>query len=48
MYLFFFEFFPYLGHYKILSQVPCAIQQALVVYLFKYVAVLVAQSCPTA
>ena len=30
----FFRFFSLIGHYKILSIVPCAIQQVLVGYLF--------------
>ena len=34
IYLFFFRFFSHLGYYRILSIVPCAIQQFLVVYLF--------------
>ena len=35
MYLFFFKFFSHLGYYRILSRVPCAIQQVLVGYLFE-------------
>ena len=34
IYLFFFKFFSLLDYYKILSIVPCAIQQVLVNYLF--------------
>ena len=34
MYLFFFKFFSHLGYYRILTRVPCAIQQVLVGYLF--------------
>ena len=33
IYLFFFKFFSHLGYYRILSRVPCRIQQVLV-YLF--------------
>ena len=34
MYIFFFRFFSLISYYKILSIVPCAIQQVLVGYLF--------------
>ena len=34
IYISFFRFFSLIGYYKILSIVPCAIQQVLVVYLF--------------
>ena len=34
LYLFFFRFFSIIGCYKILSIVPCAIQQVLIGYLF--------------
>ena len=33
-YIFFFRLLSIIGYYKILNIVPCAIQQALVVYLF--------------
>ena len=33
-YIFFFRFFSIIGYYKILNIVPCAIQWALVGYLF--------------
>ena len=43
IYLFFFKFFSHLGYYRILSRVPCAMQQVLVItfilfsfYLFIY------------
>ena len=32
--LFFFRFFSCIGHYRVLSRVPCAIQQVLFSYLF--------------
>ena len=32
IYPFFFRFFPHIGYYKILSRVPCAIQQVMVIY----------------
>ena len=31
---FFFRFFSHIGHYRILSSVPCAVQEVLVGYLF--------------
>ena len=34
VYLFFFRFFPHVCYYRLLSSVPCAIQQVLVDYLF--------------
>ena len=34
VYIFFLRFFSFIGYYKILSRVPCAIQQVLVGYLF--------------
>ena len=34
MYIFFFKFFSYLGYYRVLSRVHCAIQYVLVGYLF--------------
>ena len=34
IYLFFFKFFSHLGYYRILSRVPCTIQQVPVGYLF--------------
>ena len=34
MYLFFFRFFSHIGYYKVLSRVPCAIQQVLADYIF--------------
>ena len=34
IYLFFFRFFSPISYYRILSRVPCAIQQVLVVYRF--------------
>ena len=34
IYMFFFTFFFFIGYFKILSRVPCAIQQVLVGYLF--------------
>ena len=50
MYLFFFKFFSHLGYYRILTRVPCAIQQALVGYLFyftfKLISFLVALDLP--
>ena len=33
-YLFFFLFSSHIGHYRVLSRVPCAIQQVLISYLF--------------
>ena len=30
----FFRFFSHIGHYRVLSRVPCAIQQVLISYLF--------------
>ena len=32
--LFFFRLFSHIGHYRVLSRVPCAIQQVLISYLF--------------
>ena len=29
-----FRFFSHIGHYRVLSRVPCAIQQVLISYLF--------------
>ena len=46
---FFLRFFSHIGYYRVLSRVPCAIQQVLTSNLF-YIFVptcLVAQSCPT-
>ena len=34
IYPFFFRFFSHIGYYRILSRVPCALQQVLVDYLF--------------
>ena len=34
LYVFFFRFFSLIGYYKILSRVPCAMQQDLVGYPF--------------
>ena len=34
IYIFFFRFFSIIGYYKVQNMVPCAIQQALVIYLF--------------
>ena len=34
IYMFFFRFFSIIDYFKILSRVPCAVQQVLVVYLF--------------
>ena len=34
IYSFFFRFFPHIGYYRILSVVPCAVQQAFVDDLF--------------
>ena len=34
IYPLFFRFFSHIGHYRVLSRVPCAIQQVLVSYLF--------------
>ena len=34
IYPLFFKFFSHIGHYRVLSRVPCAVQQVLVVYLF--------------
>ena len=34
IYPLFFRFFSYTGHYRVLSRVPCAIQQVLISYLF--------------
>ena len=34
MSLFFFNVFPHLGYYRILSSIPCAIQEVLVGYPF--------------
>ena len=41
IYSFFFRFFSHIGYYRILSRVPCAVQQALVGYLFYILAVCV-------
>jgi len=43
--LFFLKFFPHLGYYRLLSRVPCAIQQVLVGYPFKYACILSRFSC---
>ena len=34
IYPFFFRFFSHIGYYRILSKIPCAIQQVLLGYLF--------------
>ena len=34
IYPLFFRFFSHLGHYRVLSRVPCAVQQILMSYLF--------------
>ena len=34
IYPLFFRFYSHIGHYRVLSRVPCAVQQVLVVYLF--------------
>ena len=34
LYSLFFRFFAHIGHYRVLSRVPCAIQQILISYLF--------------
>ena len=34
IYPLFFRFFSHIGHYRVLSRVPCAIQQVLICYLF--------------
>ena len=34
IYPLFFRFFSHIGHYRVLSRVPCAIQQVLISYLF--------------
>ena len=34
MYPLFFKFFSHIGHYRLLSRVSCAIQQAFFSYLF--------------
>ena len=34
IYLLFFRFLSHIGYYKVLSRVPCAIQQVLISYLF--------------
>ena len=34
IHIFFFRFFSHVGYYRILSIVPCAVQQVLIVYLF--------------
>ena len=52
IYLFFFRFFSHLGYHRILSRVPCAIQEVLVDYLlYIYSSAAAAakslQSCPT-
>ena len=31
---FFLRFFSHIGHYRVLSRVPCAVQQFLIIYLF--------------
>ena len=43
--LFFLKFFSHLGYYGLLSRVPCAIQQVLVGYPFKYACILSRFSC---
>ena len=45
--LYFLKIFLHKGHYRILSRVPCAIQQTLIIYFIYPVLCLVAQSCPT-
>ena len=40
MYLFSFKFFPHLGYCKELSQVPCAMQQVFICYLFFFFQIL--------
>ena len=45
--LFFLTFFPYLGHCKVLSRVPCANNRSLLVIYFMYQFSSVAQSCLT-
>ena len=42
---FFLKFFSHLGYYGLLSRVPCAIQQVLVGYPFKYACILSRFSC---
>ena len=39
IYIFFFSFFSHMGHYRVLSRVPCAIQYVLVNYQFLYIIV---------
>ena len=34
IYFFFLRFFSHIGHYRVLSRVPCAVQQFLIIYLF--------------
>lgn len=34
LYIFFFRFFSFIGYYKILNIVPCAVEKVLVGYLF--------------
>ena len=36
IYALFFRFFSYIGHYRVLRRVPCAIEQALINYFFIY------------
>ena len=45
--LYFLKIFLHIGHYRILSRVPCAIQQTLIIYFIYPVLCLVAQLCPT-
>ena len=33
LFFFFFRFFSHIGHYRVLSRVPCAIQQVLISYV---------------
>ena len=48
IYLFFFRFFFHIGYYRVLSRVPCAIQQVLVDYLLYIQCVfLITQLCLT-
>ena len=32
LYLLFLDFFPHVGHYRVLNRVPCAVQYVLIIY----------------
>ena len=47
IYPLFFRFFSHIGHYRVLSRVPCAIQQVLISYLFFFNSSLLEYNCFT-